>query len=101
MPTKDFEIWLNERTRIAVVFVTEAGHVVGFTVRLQMLVESKWCEIRRYDSAHGVAHVDVLNWRGKTVEKLWFPEFLYEEALTLAISDLKANYPTYIKRFLK
>ncbi len=62
-------------------------------------IDGKWYEIRRYDTAHGTPHIDVLNWRGKTKDKIWMPQLPPGEAMTFAIDDIKTNFKTYIRRF--
>ena len=99
MPKKKFLCFLPENVQYAVEFITQKGTVVGFVIRLRALIDGKWYEIRRYDTAHGTPHVDVLNWRGKLIEKIWMPQLDAGEAMTYSIDDIKANYITYIRRF--
>ncbi len=101
MPQREFTFWISDNVRGVVRFITEKGKVIGFVVRLQAYIDGQWCEIRRYDTAHGTPHIDVLNWRGKTIEKIWLPHSTVDEALTFAQKDIKLNFKTYIKRFVK
>ena len=99
MPTYDFEVFLSRSVRYTVVFTTTRGKVGGFVVRLSAEVDGVWQEVRRYDTAHGVPHIDVLNKRQVTVEKLWLPQFNEDDALIFAIEDIKTNYRTFISRY--
>ena len=101
MPQREFIFWISDNVRGVVRFITEKGKTIGFVVRLQAYVSGQWREIRRYDTAHGTPHIDVLNWRGKTIEKIWLPQFDADEAMNFAINDIKINYETYIRRFEK
>ena len=100
MPTYEFMTYLADSAMYTVLFITSQGRVRGFIVRLRAQLDGCWYEVRRYDTAHGTPHVDVLNWRGTTIEKLWLPQLTPPDALTFAIEDIKANYNTYIRRFL-
>ena len=99
MPTYEFVTILDETAMYTVLFITVKGRVRGFIVRLRAYIGGMWHEVRRYDTAHGTPHIDVLNWRGRTIEKLWLPQLTPSDALTFAIEDIKANYQTYIRRF--
>jgi len=100
MPTRDFEIWLSDTVRIVVVFVTARGCVVKFVVRLVVKIKGIWYDVRRYDTAHGTPHIDVLNWRGDTLEKIWLAQLDPADALNFAIRDIADNHATYLQRFL-
>ena len=54
----------------------------------------------RYDTSHGFAHRDLLNKKGEIIKT---PIFMhdYNDALSFAESDLKANWEIYKGRFLK
>ena len=101
MPEKSYDFFINKSVRCVVRFITENGKVIGFVVRMQAFIDGKWRDIRRYDTAHGTPHIDVLNWRGKTIEKIWMPQLPPGDAMTFAISDIKNNSKTYIRRFEK
>ena len=101
MPEKSYDFFINDSVRCILRFITENGKVIGFVVRMQVYIDGKWCDIRRYDTAHGTPHIDVLNWRGKTIEKIWLSYSTIGKAMTFAKEDIKLNYKTYIKRFTK
>jgi len=71
------------------------GRVVYFCVRLMIEEDGSTFCIARYDTAHGVAHRDILNRRGQVIEKRWFPDIPFEEVLNLATDDFKLNYSQY------
>ena len=99
MPKKKFKCLLTQFIQYTVEFITDKGSVIGFVIRLRAFIDGKWYEVRRYDTAHGTPHIDVLNWRGKTIEKIWLPQLPPSEAMTFAINDIKINFKTYIRRF--
>ena len=99
MPEKEFTFWISNTVQCVIKFVTKKGIVVGFVVRLRAFIDGKWREVRRYDTAHGTPHIDVLNWRGITIEKIWMPQLPPGDAMSFAINDIKTNYETYIRRF--
>ena len=64
------------------------------------MVAEKWYPVVRYDTSHGFAHRDLINRKGG-IRKT--PVFMYDynDALTFAESDLRANWEIYKERFLK
>jgi len=101
MPEKNYDFWISNSVKCIVRFVTEKGKTTGFVVRLIAFINNQKFEIRRYDTAHGTPHIDVLNLKGETIEKIWLYQFDEGEALDFAIEDIKQNYLTYINRFIK
>jgi len=90
-------VWID--TRIRHYHQTEAGKVVKFVVQLEVEVQGSWREVIRYDTAHGYAHIDRFNLKGrKKKERL---RLSFNEALTRAERDIKQNWSTYRERFLK
>lgn len=71
-----------------------------FRVQFETLIGGKWYPVVRYDTSHGFAHRDLINRKGE-VRKT--PIFIYDynDALTFAESDLRANWEIYKERFLK
>lgn len=87
-----------DRGRLRVVFVIDTGIVTMFVVQLEAWHEERWKPIRRYDTAHGRPHVDVMDARGRQREKLWL-DLPNNEALTLALSEIESNWEDYIAEF--
>lgn len=77
---------------------TEWGKVVDFMVQLEIAVKGEWKQVIRYDCAHGFAHKDRYNLEGR--RKKEDLELSYEDALTLADTDINDNWEKYQQRFL-
>jgi hypothetical protein len=60
----------------------------------------QWHPVVRYDCAHGFAHRDLMQKNGEVIKT---PVFIhdYNDALTFAESDLKANWKVYKERYLR
>ncbi len=101
MPEKNYDFWISNSVKCIVRFITEKGKTTGFVVRLIAFINNQKFEIRRYDTAHGTPHIDVLNLKGETIEKIWMQQLPPGEAMTFAIKDIKLNSETYIRRFIK
>lgn len=101
MPVKSYTIWLSDVCFIHLHFETFGGRVVSFVVRLSLAEESKICSIARYDTAHGCPHLDLVDGKGRLLEKRWVLGMSLEEALQSAIADFKENYENYIEEFKK
>lgn len=72
-----------------------------FSLQMETKVNNNWYPVVRYDTAHGFAHRDLLNRKGEVVEKTPLFDQDYNNALTFAESDLKANWSSYKINFLK
>ena len=87
---------------VRVRITTERGRVLAFTAQLEVWVEGTYRPAERYDSAHGQAHRDTLDWEGRVIDKLWLaPGMSFEEALTLAERDLRTYALHYRAEFLR
>ena len=95
----EYSIRLSAGDRYRHKHIRERGKIVYFSVQLETWIEEKWYAIVRYDTSHGFAHRDLLNKKGETVTKT--PIFVhdYDDALTFAESDLRANWIIYKERF--
>ena len=60
----------------------------------------KWMVVVRYDTAHGFSHRDQYDNRGRAI-KTPLLAFNFNQALTFAEADLKANWTIYREQFLK
>lgn len=80
--------------------VQESGRVIAFVVQLELWWLQAWNPIARYDTAHGFAHRDLIHPDGR-VEKTPMGLADWNQGLTLALEDLKVNWPWYRERFLK
>ena len=56
------------------------GQMVSFVIRLEKIQEDgKWRLTARYDTCHGVPHLDVVDQNGSLVFKKWMPGLTHEE----------------------
>ena len=101
MPEKEFEIWLDDVTRLLIRRETDRGHLVDFAVILVALIDGRWVDIGRFDSAHGLPHEDVLGRRAGLIEKIWYDETSGREVFQLAIQRYREEYESIKERFLK
>lgn len=102
MPQKAWENYLDSDTRIRARIRSDGrGRIVAFTAQLEVLVGGEWHPAVRYDNAHGRAHIDYINPKGVTYEKVWLDHWEpYNEAFTLADNELKTTYHVHRARFL-
>lgn len=96
---KRFTVRLSATARRRERFRKEKGKIVEFMVQLEVKVVGQWREVLRYDCAHGYAHCDRYNLRGR--QKKERLSGTYEEVLTKAEDDINANWQRYQKRFLE
>lgn len=104
MTRQDWFNYLEHDVRIRVDMTTDThGQVTVFTAQLELLiVDDTWVPLARYDTAHGQAHLDLLNPRGETYDKVWLGfRAPFNEAFTIAEKDLKRSYREHIARFYR
>ncbi|MBI3319551.1 MAG: hypothetical protein HYZ89_03080 [Candidatus Omnitrophica bacterium] len=92
--------WLTDTCRIRHRHWQRKGGVVRFAVQLEVLLHGQWEVVRRYDTAHGFAHCDILHPDGR-VEKLPLAFHDYNAALTCAETELRAHWQLEAKRYLE
>jgi len=95
MGAENYVIWLDERTYLAVEFVTLRGKVVSFIVRLMRRDSRGDSILSRFDTAHGTPHQDLLTSSGNLRKKEWMLDSSLNEALTRAIRHFKAHHEDY------
>lgn len=100
MKETEFVIDLGPADRIRENHIRSRGRIIGFTVQFETFWKEEWLPVVRYDSAHGFAHRDLYDIKGRAVKT---PLFIrnYNQALTFAELDLKANWRIYRERFVK
>ncbi|HUG61892.1 MAG TPA: hypothetical protein VMP03_08600 [Methylomirabilota bacterium] len=87
---------------IRVAFDLDRGRVTDFTVQLECWIDERWRPVARYDSAHGQAHRDTLDWAGRVIEKRWLSADLsFNRAVVFAEQDLLARAATYRIDFMR
>jgi hypothetical protein len=95
----DFTVELKEDLLIEVEYYFDAGQVIQFVVRLTLDEPHTRRTVARYDTAHGVAHLDILRASGRLQDKVWFPKLTFAECLENAIADFKTNYEKHLERY--
>ena len=99
MPRKDYIIELNSKTRILIFFITDAGKIIKFVVKLEVLLNNKWIEIERYDTYHGCVHKDIMKANHEKDRTIRYELMDYKAGLNMAIKDFKENFDLYLGRF--
>jgi len=83
-------------------FVKDRGKVIRFTVQYEALVDEVGVPIVRYDTAHGAAHRDMLDWDGTTRHTDSMSGHTnYAEAMDSAIADIESNWERYRFEFFR
>lgn len=76
------------------------ARIVHFALQLEIPNAGEWWAVVRYDTSHGFAHRDLLD-RDGVVQKTPLFTMDYNDALTFAENDLRANWEHYRDLFLK
>ena len=92
-------VCLTTEDRIFVQCRSEKGKVVEFTIQYYAKTPKGWRTIRRYDTAHNHAHVDVYSFkkRGK-VQQIQL-EGEYSDLFTSSLLKVKQEYQTFKEYF--
>jgi hypothetical protein len=100
MKRTEFTIRLGPNDRLREHHARSRGKIISFTVQYETFWKGKWMVVVRYDTAHGFSHRDQYDNRGRAI-KTPLIAFDFNQALTFAEADLKANWTIYRERFLK
>ena len=80
---------------------TKGGRVEHFTVQYETTIAGKRTPVARFDNAHGYAHRDLLDRRGRVIDKQPLPgNPPFNQALQIGRQDLLANWRRYRADFL-
>jgi hypothetical protein len=99
MARVEYLIALGENARKRHFHETRRGSVVAFAAQFELCLEGAWLPVVRYDSKHGVSHVDRYRRSGETVKRLLHLPFA--EALALADEDILEHWRDYRDRFMQ
>ncbi len=100
MKETEFVIQLGTVDRIREIHARNRGRIISFVVQYETLWHDNWLVVIRYDSSHGFAHRDQYDVRVRSI-KTPLLALDYNQALTFAEFDLKANWQVYRERFFK
>jgi hypothetical protein len=79
IPEKQFRFPLDEGLFVVAESRREGGRIVVFIARLMgEMPDGSLQNIARFDSAHGVPHLDIVSRSGKQIEKSWFPDLDFD-----------------------
>ena len=90
-PTR-YVVDLTENDKIFVRFRTEKGKIISFTIQYSTKSEQRWRTVRRYDTAHNKAHIDVYNFKRRGKIQQIPLEGEYNEIFTYALRNVKREY---------
>lgn len=100
MPEKTFTIPLSEECFLVAECFRSGPRVMDFVVRLMVYRNNGEVEVvARYDTAHGLPHLDQLKQGGRLIEKTWLPHLDFNQAYEYALTEFKANHGTYLQRW--
>ena len=100
MPEKTFVIPLSDGCFVVAECFRSGPNVTDFVVRLMVYREDGEVEVvARYDTAHGLAHLDQLRKGGRLIEKTWLPHLDFNAAYEYALGEFKSNHGHYLQRW--
>jgi hypothetical protein len=99
MARVEYVISLGENARKRHFHETRRGAVVAFAVQLEVRLEGLWFPVVRYDSKHGISHIDTYRRSGESRKQLLFLNFA--DALALADEDIMKRWHNYQTRFIQ
>ena len=97
---KEFFQWLSDTDRLRIRFKMTRGKVTTLVVQYEALIDSKWEQIVRYDTAHGYLHKDLyVAGQKEKIKKERVAIVDFNKGLTEAVEDLKRHWQKYRRRF--
>jgi len=107
MGKKEYPVFFTDNDRILCRFKVEKGKLVGFVVEYEAKIDGKWMTIRRYDTAHGFAHMDTYVYSKSKGRKQKLERKIqlgnkdtYNNIADKAIKELKRNYRKIKQNFV-
>ncbi len=73
----------------------------GFVINHVATISGKEHSVVRYDTRHGFPHKDVVGRDGRVERKEPLPNRDWHILVDIAVDDLKANWLTYRRRFVR
>jgi hypothetical protein len=98
MPTQ-YTLSITTEDKIFVRFKTKKGKVVEFAVQYSAKTPKGWRTIRRYDTAHHHAHMDIYSFKKRGKVRQVHIEGEYGDILTHSIDEVKQEYQKFKEYF--
>ena len=98
MPYLEYEFDLDDEARewLRLRITTNGPAVTAFTAQYETTIDGERLPVARYDSAHGFAHCDLLDRRGRVIDKRPIPgNPTLKEGLEIGRRDLLDNWRRY------
>jgi len=92
---------LSEEDRLEITIEKERGTVKGFAINYVATISGKDHSVVRYDTRHGFPHKDVVGRDGRVEHKERLLDLDRHALVDAAIDDLKANWQSYRRRFVR
>ena len=64
----EYERQLDVNAKIRAEYKSRKGQITSFIIQLEVLFKDEWKPVVRYDTAHGFAHRDLYNRRGRVTK---------------------------------
>ena len=69
-------------------------------MQLEALIRKNWVPVARYDTAHGLTHLDLLH-PNRRQDKVLMQEADFNKALDVALTDLLENWETCFSQYIE
>ena len=97
--SKRYFRYLTHEDRVRCEIELEKGQVKKFVIQYEILVQSEWAAVTRFDTFHDTVHRDLMSPDGKVIKK-WFLQLNFDEGLTFAYNDIENNWEKYREWYL-
>ena len=91
---------LPDEVRLRCRYQRRRKRIVQYTVQIEIMHNSQWFPVVRYDNAHGFCHRDTIHFNG-TQDKTPVYYGDANDTFTNAIAELQADWPMHRARFLR
>jgi hypothetical protein len=87
---------------LVVRFLRERDTIIAFVVQYEARIDGRRYPMIRCDTAHGFAHWEILDWRGKIMTKAAVTVPMpYNAVMRAAINHLKTNWKAELEAFMR
>ncbi len=90
---------LTKEDKIFILCKVEKGKVVEFTIQYYAKTSKGWRTIRRYDTAHNHAHIDIYSFKKRGKVQQIHLEGQYSDLFTSSLFKVKQEYQKFKEYF--
>lgn len=94
-----FKLTFTWEDEVDITIKKENGRIISFSVNYRTKMDDRWCDVIRYDTAHGMIHVHKF-WTSSKIMPLHAVTDM-KTGIIEAMKDVKSNWKMYKNHLIK